>query len=161
MSEKAKWPKKDRSADVKYQLSRFTPAVKDIMEYAIDGKLDDKVFQFLSGTRPMVSSGGVRSARYHWHKKDGDKSESKAGPRLILFVLGGVTSSEMRCAYEVTKNYVPQKAGNRGNKNATEKWEVLIGSTHLIRPENFLNDTGDLTRVTEIHYGDADPSDNY
>ena len=24
--------KKDRSADVKYQLSRFTPAVKDIME---------------------------------------------------------------------------------------------------------------------------------
>jgi len=140
--------KKDRSADVKYQLSRFTPAVKDIMEYAIDGKLDDKVFQFLSGTRPMVSSGGVRSAqsarqmpssaRYHWHKKDGDKSESKAGPRLILFVLGGVTSSEMRCAYEVTKNYVPQKAGNRGNKNATEKWEVLIGSTHICKPHEHL-----------------------
>ena len=37
----------------------------------------------------------------------------------------------------------------------------FTGSTHLIRPENFLNDTGDLTRVTEIHYGDADPSDNY
>ena len=30
-----------------------------------------------------------------------------------------------------------------------------IGSTHLIRPENFLNDTGDLTRVTEIQYSDT------
>ena len=27
--------KKDRSADVKYQLSRFTPAVKDIMEVSL------------------------------------------------------------------------------------------------------------------------------
>ena len=29
-------------------------------QYAIDGKLDDRVFQFLAGTRPMVSTGGVR-----------------------------------------------------------------------------------------------------
>ena len=28
--------KKDRSADVKYQLSRYTPAVKDVMEVVID-----------------------------------------------------------------------------------------------------------------------------
>ena len=28
------------------------------------------------------------------------------------------------------------------------------GSTHLIRPESFLNDTGDLTRVTVINYDD-------
>merc|ERR1712130_153444 len=100
--------KKDRSDSVKYQLSRFVPGVKDVMEYAIDGKLDERVFQFLSGTRPMMSSGGVRSARYHWHKKDGDKLEAKSGPRLILFVLGGVTCAEMRCAYEVTRDYVPQ-----------------------------------------------------
>merc|ERR1711953_101639 len=144
---KKELPKKDRSGDVKYQLSRFTPAIKDVMEYAIDGKLDEKVFQFLSGTRPMVSNSGVRSARYHWHKKDGDKSESKAGPRIILFVLGGVTSSEMRCAYEVTQKYVPQKAGARGNKAAAEKWEVLIGSTHICKPHEHLVQVRSLTET--------------
>ena len=37
--------KKDRSADVKYQLSRFTPAVKDIMEvkYLYGVKLEGKI----------------------------------------------------------------------------------------------------------------------
>ena len=29
---KKELPKKDRSGDVKYQLSRFTPAIKDVME---------------------------------------------------------------------------------------------------------------------------------
>ena len=55
----------------------------------------------------------LSSARYNWHREKGSGVTAKNVPRLIVFVLGGVTFSEMRTAYEVTKS----------GKN----WEVMMG----------------------------------
>ena len=43
--------RRERVTEHTYQMSRWTPQVKDIIEDAIDGKLDTNQFAFLSDKR--------------------------------------------------------------------------------------------------------------
>ncbi|XP_004865409.3 syntaxin-binding protein 2 isoform X1 [Heterocephalus glaber] len=170
-----------------YQLSRWTPVIKDIMEVpgaepppqrslqglapsrlllprtldswtrlpqgaggldadpvlrpsapqdAVQDRLDRKLWPFVSDPAPTPSSQAAVSARFgHWHKNKVGV-EARAGPRLMVYMVGGVAMSEMRAAYEVTR--------------ATEgKWEVFIGSSHILTPTRFLDDLKTLDQKLE------------
>ena len=110
-----------------YQLSRWAPYVKDLMEDAFEEKLDARQFPYLSNRPAGGGNFGGTSARPTWHRNVGQQT-TRTGPRLIVFIIGGVTYSEIRSAYEAT-------AANQAQK----KWEVIIGSDQILTPKQFLN----------------------
>ncbi|KNC76522.1 hypothetical protein SARC_10978 [Sphaeroforma arctica JP610] len=132
-------PRIKRNTTEMYTTSRWTPVVKDIGEGLLIGKYDKSVIAWTKGEPPVSgttsSAGGPVSARSKpgWAKaKDKkDKTDKKnvatsdgfAGPRLIIYVIGGMSYSEIRAVYELTKKF------NRS---------VLIGSDQRMIPALFL-----------------------
>ncbi|KAF6212164.1 hypothetical protein GE061_012685 [Apolygus lucorum] len=124
-------PRKERITEQTYQMSRWTPVIKDLMEDCIDDKMDLKHFPYLAGRTASSGYHAPSSARYgHWHKDKGQQAVKNV-PRLLVFVIGGMTFSEIRCAYEVTNN--------------VKNWEVIIGSSHIMTPEDFLSNLSNLS----------------
>jgi len=134
--------RKKRINDQTYQMSRWTPIVKDIIEDAIDDKLDNSHFPFLGGSQRHGQTGFSQTApssgRYGgWHSKDATAGPTKAKnvPRIIVFVMGGACFSEFRAGYEVT--------------NDRKNWEVIVGGSQILTPEGFLKEVKGLSNSAE------------
>lgn len=63
----------------------------------------------------FIKSFIILSARYgNWARQDGRPTPTRSGPRIIVFIVGGISYNEMRCAYEVSKDKKP--------------WEIIVGN---------------------------------
>ncbi|XP_029888595.1 syntaxin-binding protein 3 isoform X1 [Aquila chrysaetos chrysaetos] len=129
-----KHQRRDRSSEETYQLSRWTPIIKDVMEDAIENKLDSKDWPYCSQCPPTWNGSGAVSARQK--PKASYQDERKSSARLIIFVIGGITYSEMRSAYEVSQVY--------------KSCEVVIGSTHILTPKRLLDEVKSLSKPKDM-----------
>lgn len=133
---------KQRAKRARYDLSRFEPAVREIMEKAVQGTLHGGRYPFVDEpSRRMEHQDTARTKRgtavigrsteWTWSpvsdtvqkSQNSPRSMDKSKKRLIVFVLGGILQSEMRCAYEVSTEL---------------NCEVFIGSTNIFTPSQVL-----------------------
>ncbi|KAL6719123.1 syntaxin binding protein 1 [Lecanora helva] len=118
-------------------LSRFSPAIKPMLEEHIRGTLDQGIFPF---TKPhldaaegllgqeTISQASLRSAKPTWARTRPSALEPRQ--RIVVFVAGGATYSESRACYEVSEAF---------NK------DVFLATSHMLTPSLYLRQVGDLS----------------
>ncbi|KAK2496983.1 hypothetical protein MC885_014041 [Smutsia gigantea] len=131
------WLQRRERLEPTCQLSRWTPIIKDMIEIQAslsgpeDGvleRLDKELWPFVSIPNPHTQLPVCCQTKVGM--------ETGAGPRVLIYIVGSVAMSEMRASYEVT--------------SATNgKWEVLIGSSHILTPTRFLDDLKVLDQKLE------------
>ncbi|KAJ3027855.1 UNVERIFIED_CONTAM: vacuolar sorting protein VPS33/slp1 [Siphonaria sp. JEL0065] len=121
-----------------------TPPIEDAPQQAKASSIQKAFKSTNNALQPLPNAGNaysLRTTRASWATKpkiaSGDASNPgtaaitadaedlrKNGPRTIVFVMGGITYSEIRASYEVIKEY---------------KRDVILGSTSIINSTQFIN----------------------
>uniref|UniRef100_A0A7S0UQ57 Uncharacterized protein n=2 Tax=Polytomella parva TaxID=51329 RepID=A0A7S0UQ57_9CHLO len=112
-----------------YALDRFRPLLMDVVEQAAADRLPEDEFPYLNRPESTPSEPAARSARsartgrgLNWNRREAGSNDS--GRKLVVFILGGATRSEMKCVHELT---------------ALLGREVILISTAVSTPNVFLD----------------------
>ncbi|KAF7970947.1 hypothetical protein HWV62_22523 [Athelia sp. TMB] len=123
---------KQKPKDDEYELSRFKPLLRTILQDHVANKLDPSLFPYVKespliapAVQAPVAANSLRSQKPSWHRGARQTTNTQTKPRLIVFMAGGMTFSEVREAYELS---------------SLLSKEIIIGSTHTITPRQFVDD---------------------
>ncbi|KAN0088471.1 Sec1-like protein [Tylopilus felleus] len=129
--------KQKPSQEEEYELSRYKPLLCTVIDDHVNNKLDVSLFPYVkdapSATTPTASKGpttpthtsSLRSAKPSWHKAVRSNAPVDNRQRVIVFMAGGMTHSEIRECYALA--------------GALNK-DIYIGSTHTTTPLQFIDD---------------------
>ena len=141
-----------------WELSRFQPLLRDIMEDHAKGLLSTDDFPYVLpptqaasaaadsfgalSVRTTGSRAGGGSSGSSWAGKKagagsarGDKASAPQGRRLVVFIIGGMARSEMRVAHALSESL---------------QREVFIGSTSVDAPLGFIEKLQNLSSLDDI-----------
>ncbi|KAI8093278.1 Sec1-like protein [Halteromyces radiatus] len=142
--------RQNRDDDQPYELSRYVPALKKSMDSFFSHQLDHQQFAFTresdmdkvdttggsslgqvqAGTH-LTSGVSLRTTKPTWKNKSNGASGQRTsqGPKLIVFVIGGMTYSEIRAAYESSEAY---------------HRDIFVGTTEILRPAKYVENLSQL-----------------
>jgi len=107
--------------------TRYAPPAKALLAALCDDALDADAYPSLNGPRTPAkpAKAAAQSVRKNASRLAKGKKTAAAyvGPKLIVVVLGGATYSELRAAYEVSKD---------------KSREIVIAGSTLLTPDAFL-----------------------
>jgi syntaxin-binding protein 1 len=119
-----------------YSLSRFNPALQDMLEDHVRGTLPQDIFPFtkMSPDDPSmgqenIPAASLRLAKPTWAKSRLTNVEPRQ--RVIVFMAGGATYSESRACYDISSK--------------TSR-DVFLVTSHMVKPQLFLRQVGDLSQ---------------
>lgn len=119
-----------------YGLSRFEPAVQDMLVEHVRGTLPPDIFPFtkmspddMNDQQEITPAASLRAAKPTWAKTRLTSIEPRQ--RVIVFMAGGATYSEARACYDVS--------------HKTSR-DVFLVTSHMVTPKLFLRQVADLTR---------------
>ncbi|EIN09586.1 Sec1-like snare protein [Punctularia strigosozonata HHB-11173 SS5] len=127
--------KPNKPTDDEYDLSRFKPLLRTVLEEHAAGRLDQSLFPYVKDTpvkdvastisrTPTPQATSLRSKKANWNKaRPATVADNRN--RVMVFVAGGMTYSEMREAYQLS--------------SALNK-DIIIGSTHTASPRQYVDD---------------------
>ncbi|KAG7094022.1 hypothetical protein E1B28_007644 [Marasmius oreades] len=128
---------KAKTSDDDYELSRYKPFLRTVVEDHVAGKLDTSLFPYVKDSpsaAPLPTSlrsqspaqpTSLRSQKPAWHRAARPGVTNEARQRLLLFVAGGMTFSEIREVYQLSSSLTK---------------DIYIGSSHTITPRHFVDD---------------------
>ena len=122
------------NTESEYGGCRYVPPIKTILEDLSTERLSleeyPSVVPMPPGKTSSASSVRTRSVRpQNRNKTVGKNKKTFQGPRVIVFVAGGMCYSELRSGYEIMGS---------GEK------EVILGSTSFVNPSEFVEDLASL-----------------
>ncbi|KAK7685678.1 hypothetical protein QCA50_011022 [Cerrena zonata] len=135
--------KQKQGSDEEYELSRYKPLLTTVLEDHVNNRLDPTLFPYVKDaptlapapslrSTPTPQATSLRSQKPSWHRAGRPGATAQDNKqRVFVFVAGGMTYSEMREAYLLSKSL---------NK------DIYIGSTHVTTPRQFIDDL----RVLEL-----------
>uniref|UniRef100_A0A6A7G2G1 Sec1-like family protein n=1 Tax=Hirondellea gigas TaxID=1518452 RepID=A0A6A7G2G1_9CRUS len=120
----------ERARTVPLDLMRYLPNLEHVCESHYNGELGRERYPYVTEPPPSAAKpkrrqvGGGRSHRVRRTGR-GNQQEEEGDARLIVYIAGGVTYSEIRSVYNVCKN----------TSN-----DIIIGSTSILTAKDYIND---------------------